>query len=94
MPGIKTNYAYNLINTVSGLLFPLLTFPYAARVLLADGIGQVQFFTSIIAYISLFAGIGIPLYAVREIARVRDDAPGQAKTAVEILLLHFLVFGI
>ena len=91
MPGIKTNYAYNLINTVSGLLFPLLTFPYAARVLLADGIGQVQFFTSIIAYISLFAGIGIPLYAVREIARVRDDAPGQAKTAVEILLLHFLL---
>ena len=91
MPGIKTNYAYNLINTVSGLLFPLLTFPYAARVLMADGIGQVQFFTSIITYISLFAGIGIPLYAVREIARVRDNAAEQAKTAVEILSLHLLL---
>ena len=68
MPNIKTNYAYNLINTVSGLLFPLLTFPYAARVLLADGVGQVQFFSSIISYIALFSGLGIPLYAIREIA--------------------------
>ena len=88
MSGVKTNYAYNLVNTVSGLLFPLITFPYAARVLLADGIGQVQFYTSIITYISLFSSIGIPLYAVREIAKVKGDAAAQARTAAEILLLH------
>ncbi len=88
MPNIKTNYAYNLINTVSGLLFPLLTFPYAARVLLADGVGQVQFFSSIISYIALFSGLGIPLYAIREIAKHKDNADMQARTAAEILLLH------
>ena len=70
---IKKNYIYNLINTVSGILFPLITFPYVSRVLLADGIGQVQFFDSIISYISLVTSLGIPLYAVRELARIRDD---------------------
>ena len=53
MSSIKQNFALNLINTISGLLFPLVTFPYASRILLADGIGQVQFFQGIIGYISL-----------------------------------------
>lgn len=44
MPGsLKANYIFNLLNTVLGLLFPLITFPYAARVVMADGIGQVNF---------------------------------------------------
>lgn len=85
---IKKNFALNLINTLSGLLFPLITFPYSSRILLADGIGQVQFFQSIIDYISLFAAIGIPLYAVREIARIRESKTEMSKATCEILLLH------
>lgn len=85
---LKTNYIFNLLNTVSGLLFPLITFPYASRILLADGIGQVNFFQSIIQYINLLTCLGIPMYAIREIAKVRDDIKERNKTAVEILLLH------
>ena len=85
---IKRNFALNLVNTISGLLFPLVTFPYASRILLADGIGQVQFFQGIIGYISLCTALGIPLYAIREIARVRNDKALCSKTAIEILLLH------
>ncbi len=85
---IKRNFALNLVNTISGLLFPLITFPYASRILLADGIGQVQFFQGIIGYISLCTALGIPLYAIREIARVRNDKILCSKTAIEILLLH------
>lgn len=70
---VKVNYILNLINTGSQMLFPLITFPYACRVIEADGIGQVNFFTSIIGYISLFTSLGIPMYAIREIARVRND---------------------
>ncbi len=87
-PSIKRNFILNLINTVSGLLFPLITFPYASRILLADGIGQVQFFTSIIDYVTLLTSLGIPLYAIREIARVRDDQKLLSKTTIEIILLH------
>ena len=85
---IKVNYFFNLVNTLAGILFPLITFPYASRIMEADGIGQIGFFTSIITYISLFTSLGIPIYAIREIARVRDDSYQMSKTAVEILLLH------
>ena len=85
---LKKNYLFNLANTISSMIFPLITFPYAARVMMADGIGQVNFFTSIISYISLFTCLGIPLYAVREIAKVRDDSKKLVQTTTEILLLH------
>jgi O-antigen/teichoic acid export membrane protein len=85
---IKVNYTLNLLNTVSGLLFPIISFPYVSRILMADGIGKVQFYQSIIQYIMLGAALGIPLYAVREIARVRDDRRQCARVAVEVLSLH------
>lgn len=58
---------------------------------MADGIGQVQFFGAIINYISLCTALGIPLYAVREIARVRDNKALCSKITVEILILHSLL---
>ena len=70
------------------MLFPLITFPYAARIIMADGIGQINFFSSIISYISLFTCLGIPMYAIRETAKVRDDQTTLSKTTTEILLLH------
>ena len=88
---IKRNFVLNLSKTITALLFPLVTFPYASRILFAEGIGRVQFFLSIIDYIALCTALGIPLYAVREIARVRDDAVLRSKTTTEILLLHALL---
>lgn len=88
---LKVNYIYCLINTLTGVLFPLITFPYASRILEADGIGEIGFFSSIIGYISLFTGIGIPIYAIREIAKTRDDVAIMSRTAVEILLLHTIM---
>ena len=88
---LKTNYLFNLANTLLGLLFPLITFPYASRVLLADGIGQVTFFQSIIQYITLLTCLGIPMYAVREIAKIRDNVVMRNKVTIEILLLHLLL---
>lgn len=90
---IKTNYIFNLINTVSSFIFPVITFPYASRIMLAEGIGLVNFYQSIIQYISLFTCLGIPMYAIREIAKVRDNPQECSKTTLEILSLHlFLTF--
>lgn len=69
-------------------MFPLITFPYISRVLLADGIGLVQFFQSIINYIALFCALGIPLYAVKEIASVKNNIDKRNQTLVEILILY------
>ena len=88
---VKVNYILNLINTGTQMLFPLITFPYVCRVIEADGVGQVNFFQSIISYISLFTCLGIPMYAIREIARDRNDVVKMNRTAVEILLLHSML---
>ena len=85
---IKKNFILNLINVLSGLLFPLITFPYTSRILMPDGIGLVQFFQTIIGYIALCTALGIPIYAVREIARIKDNQIECNKITVEILLLH------
>lgn len=88
---LKINYLFNLANTISGLLFPLITFPYASRILLADGIGQINFFQSIIQYITLLTCLGIPMYAVREVARVRDNVEERNIISIEIFLLHAIL---
>lgn len=88
---VKVNYILNLINTGTQMLFPLITFPYICRVIEADGVGLVNFFQSIISYISLFTCLGIPLYAIREIARDRNDIVKMNRTATEILLLHSML---
>lgn len=87
MPSVKSNILLNGINTVTGIIFPVITFPYAARVLLPEGIGAVNFLNSIIAYIVLLTSLGIPMYAVKEVAKYRDDKIQRDKITIEILIL-------
>ena len=88
---IRKNYLLNLVNSGTQFLFPLISFPYVSRIMLADGIGQVNFYSSIIQYVILAFGLGIPLYGVREIARVRSDRAALQQTTVELLSLHALL---
>ena len=85
---LKVNFIFNFANTIFGLVFPLITFPYISRVLLADGIGLVQFYQSIINYIALFSALGIPLYAVKEVAKVKNDVCKRNQVLAEILILY------
>lgn len=91
MSSLKGNIILNYINTISGLIFPIITFPYAARVLMPEGIGVVNFQNSIIGYIVLLTSLGIPLYAVREIAKCRNDLEVRDRTTMEILILSVLL---
>lgn len=88
---VKTNFTFNIIHQLSGIVFPIITFPYITRVVMAEGIGIVQFYVSILNYVMLLAALGIPLYAVREVAKYRDDIKLRNKTTIEILALHLLL---
>ena len=88
---LSGNYIYALINTITKFLFPIVTFPYVTRILFAEGIGLVNFYSSVIAYIVLITSIGIPSYAVRQIARVKDNFDERSKQTTEIFLLHFIL---
>lgn len=70
---LKKNALLNAIRQITSVLFPLITVPYATRVLGVEHYGLVNFSASIINYFVLIAGLGISSYAVREGARVRND---------------------
>ena len=95
MASIKKNIILNGINTVIGILIPIITFPYAARVLMPEGIGVVNFLNSIIGYITLFTFLGIPMYAIKEVAKYRDDKQARDAITLEILTLSTIlcIFG-
>lgn len=91
MASLKKNIALSYINTITGVIFPLITFPYATRVLMSQGIGTIDFLNSIVNYIVLFTSLGIPFYAVREIAICRDDIYVRNKKTIEITILNLLL---
>lgn len=91
MASVKSNVILNGINSLTSIAYPVITFPYAARVLLPEGIGAVSFFNSIIGYIVLLTSLGIPMYAVREVAKYRDDKEKRDRITLEILALSFVL---
>lgn len=82
---IRRNFIMNALLAVSGVVFPLISFRYASRILLPAGIGKVSFATSIIAYFSMFAQLGMPTYGIRACAKVRDDRQALSRTVHELL---------
>ena len=69
---LKLNMILNAFRGCLSVLFPLITFPYASKVLGVDNLGKYNFSNSLISYFILFAGLGINTYAIREGARIRE----------------------
>lgn len=82
------NYFYNLLLSISNILFPILSFPYVSRVLGPEGIGKVQFIFSFSQYFALVASIGIPIYGMKEIARYKNDIAGRSKVFSELIAVY------
>lgn len=70
---LKLNFFFNMLLNVSKVAFPLITAPYVARVLEPDGVGLYNFSNTYASYFALFALLGIPMYGIREVAKLRDD---------------------
>lgn len=76
-----------MILTSSGFIFPLITIPYASRVLSPSGMGAVAFAQSIAYYFSLVALLGVQYYGVRICAEVRDEPIELSKRVKELLVI-------
>lgn len=85
---VKKNFIMNFILTAANFIFPIVTFPYVSRILLAEGTGKVAFAASIASYFSIIAALGIPTYGIRACARIRDDKDKLNKTVQELLIIH------
>jgi len=98
---LKLNFILNLIKTLSSLIFPLITFAYASRILSVTGLGKISFAQSVISYFTLFATLGITTYGIREGAKCRDNKQAFSKLAKELFLINlittitaYLLFGL
>ncbi len=88
---IRKNFFMNVLLALSGVVFPLVSFRYASRILYPAGIGKVSFATSVIAYFSIFAQLGIPTYGIRACAKVRDNKQQLTKTVHELLGINLVM---
>jgi O-antigen/teichoic acid export membrane protein len=88
--GIKKNFIYNALLTSSNILFPLLTFPYLTRIIGAEGLGICNFILSYCENYIIIAALGLPVYGIREIARLGDDKIKRSILFYQLFTIHLL----
>lgn len=87
---VGKNAILNAIRIFMGIVFPLITFPYASQVLGAGNLGKVQFATSLISYFSLLAALGTSTYGTREGAKVRENSVEYGKLCSEVFSINLI----
>lgn len=93
---LKKNFFYSSILTTANYVFPLLTYPYVARVLGVTNIGVCNFVDSVVNYFILFSMMGIGTIGIREVAKYRDqrDKLREAFSNLFVLNLIFTVVAL
>lgn len=76
--------------SIANILFPILSFPYASRILGPAGIGKVQMVSSFAQYFALIAAMGVPIYGIQAIARNRYNAKKLATVFSELVSICFI----
>ena len=87
---IKKNYLYNLIYQLIIIILPIITTPYLARTLGANGTGTFGYTVSIVTYFILFGSLGLSLYGQREIAYVQNDRKKRSKIFLELAIFRMI----
>ncbi|AFI63551.1 flippase [Bifidobacterium animalis subsp. animalis MCC 1489] len=82
------NSFFNVVYQLLNVLFPLITAPYVARVLLPENVGKVAVAQNWAQYFIVFAALGLPTYAVRETAQHRKNKQELDKAFSELLMIN------
>lgn len=90
MKSLAKNSAVNMMYTVLDFLSIILRSAYVARILMADGVGQVSYVQSIAGYFMVIADMGLSAYGIRKIAQAGGDAAEINKIFSELLAIHIL----
>lgn len=87
---IKKNYFYNVLYQLLIIILPIITTPYIARTLGAEGNGIYGYTLSIVTYFILFGSFGISIYGQREIAYVQGDAKKRSSILFELCIIRLI----
>lgn len=87
---VKKNYIYNMLYQLLVIIIPIITTPYIARRLGADGNGIYGYTISIVTYFILFGSLGISLYGQREIAYYQNDKEKRSSIFWELFIIRLI----
>lgn len=87
---IKKNIIFNIILTTSGIVFPLITYPYITRILGPENMGKISYVSSIINYFQWFSYLGVPIYGIKKCAVIQKDKEALSNLIGELLILNCL----
>lgn len=73
MSSIVRNSVYNVLYAAANVVFSLVSSVYVSRILLPEGLGKYSYILTFATYFVSIASLGIPVYGVREIAKVRKQ---------------------
>lgn len=88
---VKLNYVYSVLYQILASILPLVTSPYIARTIGAEGLGIYSYYYSIAHYFAIFILLGLSNYGNRAIASVRADKEKMSKTFWEIYTMQVLL---
>ena len=87
MISIKKNITLNLIKSLIAILVPMASFTYVSRVFGATNLGKLDYSKSIVQYFVIIGESGIPIYAVREFAKVKANKKQANRLFTEMFVL-------
>lgn len=70
---VFANFSYLSLLQVAGYVFPLITMPYLARVIGAEGFGKIAFASAIVVWVQTITDWGFNMTATRDVAQNRDN---------------------
>ena len=70
---LASNFMWLSLLQVAGYIFPLITLPYLAQVIGAEGLGKIAFAAAIMVWIQTIADWGFNFTATRDVAQNRDN---------------------
>ena len=87
---IAKNAILNTVKTVLGIFFPLIIYPYVARILGVDNLGIYTFSFSFLSYFLLIAALGISTYGIREGVQYREDREQMQSFVSELFSINMI----
>jgi O-antigen/teichoic acid export membrane protein len=87
---LKNKFIYQLAISGTQVLLPLLTYPFITRVLGPAAIGKINYVDFLSQLFIVFAAFGIPMYGVREVARLKDQPAGRAVVISELAIINII----
>ncbi|MEO6095769.1 MAG: flippase [Fibrobacteria bacterium] len=87
-PSLRRNYIFNVSLSVLNIAYPVATLTYVSRIVGPELLGRYYIAASLAGYFLIIAGLGIPMYGAREVARRRNDPEGLKRLLSELFVLN------